>query len=83
MPVVPKPLPGNCGIRVETWCDLDGETEPAKTAQMMVGPVFTSSLLGSVLRTVIRNVSGQHAVKDDQQRMSDGYNCALLPTTRR
>lgn len=72
MPIVPKPLSVNRLIRVETWCDLDCQAESAKTAQVMVGPVFPSSLPVSVLHTVIRNVSGQHAIKDDQHRMSDG-----------
>lgn len=83
MTVVPKPLPANSGIRVETWRDLDCEAEPAKTAQVMVGAVFPSSLAGSFFRIVIRNASGQHAVQDDQHRMSDRHDRSLLATTRR
>jgi hypothetical protein len=82
MPVVPKPLPANCGIRVETWRDVDCETESAKRPEVMMGAVFPSSLPGRVLSTVVRNVSGEHAVKDDQHRMSNGHNGALLATTR-
>jgi hypothetical protein len=48
MPVVPKPLPANCGIRVETWRDVGCETESAKRPEVMMGAVFSSSLSGRV-----------------------------------
>jgi hypothetical protein len=83
MPVVPKPLPTSCRIRVETWRDVDREPEAAKRSQVMLGAVFPSSLPRSLLRTVIWDASGQHAVEDDQHRMCNRHNRSLLAATGR
>ena len=81
MPVVPKPL--SAGIYVETWRDVDCEAEPAKTAQVMVRPMFPLSLAWSIFGVIVRNASGQHAVEGDQHRVRDRHDGSLLPTTRR
>ena len=61
MPVISKPLTAKSGIHLHTGHDLNCEAEPTKTTETVMSPVFPSSLL----RIVVRNVSGQHAVNDE------------------
>ena len=83
MPVVPKPLATNSSIRIKAWCYLNCEAEATQTAEVVVGAVLPSPLPGSLLRMVVRDTSGQHAVKDDQHRMSHCHDGSLLAATRR
>ena len=71
MPVVPKPLLDDRILWSGIGRDVDSEAEPAERSEMMVSALFPSSLLGRVLRTPVGNASRQHAVQDNQHRMSD------------
>ena len=46
--------------------DVDCETEAAKRSQVMVRTMFPSARWGVSLRTVVRNLSSQHAVRHGQ-----------------